>query len=436
MMITRRSALMGLGAFAMASALPMRAAFARLQLEGTLGVGFKPMRIAVTDFEGGPMGQQVAAIIAADLKRSGLFEPISRDQFPESVGFNGTPNFGLWSQMGVQAIVAGSVQDGGGQINALYRLWDAASGEQADGQEITTAGDASRRAAHIIADSVYQQIVGEKGFFDTRVVFVDESGPKNQRRKRLAVMDYDGANVRPLTRGQDLVVTPRFSPNAQNIVYMSFQGEKNPRVFLLDVGSGRRQTIGEFPGMTFSPRFSPDGSSVVMSMQSGGDANIFRLALSSRETQRLTAGSAIDTSPSFSPDGSRIVFESDRGGRQQLYVMSSGGGGAKRMSFGEGSYSTPVWSPKGDLIAFTKRSGGGFEIGIMRPDGSGEKTLVKGFHNEGPTWAPNGRYLMYFSERGGGPKIYMTDVYGRVNVPIQTPSFGSDPSWSALLSET
>jgi TolB protein len=278
-------------------------------------------------------------------------------------------------------------------------------------------------------------VIGEKGFFDTRIAFVDESGPKNKRRKRLAVMDSDGANMRPLTRGEDLVVTPRFSPNAQDVVYMSFQGERNPRVFLLDLGSGKRQSIGEFPGMTFSPRFSPDGGSVVMSMQTGGDANIFRLSLASRDTQRLTAGSSIDTSPSFSPDGASIVFESDRGGQQQLYVMSSGGGGAKRISYGDGSYSTPVWSPKGDLIAFTRRAGGQFEIGVMKPDGSGEKTLVKSFHNEGPTWAPNGRYLMYFSDQGGGPRIFMTDVSGRVNLRIPTPNFGSDPSWSALLSE-
>jgi TolB protein len=429
MMITRRSALLGLAAFSISAP-----AYARLQLEGTLGVGFKPMRIAVMDFDGGPVGQQISAVIAADLKRSGLFEPITREQFPETVGFNSTPRFAAWSSLGVQAVIAGQV-NGGGQVNALYRLWDTGAGEQADGQEITTAGDAWRRAAHIIADGVYAQIVGEKGFFDTRVVFVDESGPKNKRRKRLAVMDYDGANVRPLTRGQDLVVTPRFSPNAQDVVYMSFQGDRNPRVFLLDLGTGKRQSIGEFPGMTFAPRFSPDGNSVVMSMQTGGDANIFRLALSSRETQRLTAGSAIDTSPSFSPDGSQIVFESDRGGRQQIYVMSAGGGSAKRISFGEGSYSTPVWSPKGDLIAFTRSSGGQFEIGIMRPDGSSERSLVKSFHNEGPTWAPNGRYLMYFSDTGGGPKIFMTDIFGRVKVQVPTPSFGSDPSWSNLLSE-
>jgi TolB protein len=432
MMISRRSALIGLGAFAISTP----SAFARLQLEGTLGVGFKPMRIAVLDFGGGPSGAQIAAVITADLKRSGLFEPIGSEQFPEaSIGFNATPGFSAWSQLGVQAIINGQVQAGGNQITAQYRLWDVAAGQQADAQEIATAGNAWRRAAHIIADGVYTQVIGEKGFFDTRIVFVDESGPKNKRRKRLAVMDSDGANVRPLTRGEDLVVTPRFSPKALDVVYMSFQGDRNPRVFLLDLASGKRQSVGEFPGMTFSPRFSPDGGSVVMSMQTGGDANLFRLSLSTRETQRLTAGSAIDTSPSFSPDGANIVFESDRGGRQQIYVMSAAGGGAKRISFGDGSYSTPVWSPKGDLIAFTKRAGGKFEIGVMRSDGSGEKTLVSGFHNEGPTWAPNGRYLMYFGDRSGGPKIFMTDILGRVNVPIPTPGFGSDPSWSGLLSE-
>ncbi len=431
MKLSRRSMILGLGAFAITTP-----SLARLQLEGTLGVGFKPMRIAVLDFDGGETGAQVASVIAADLKRSGLFDPIGRDQFPEAnIGFNAAPNFAAWQPLGVQAIITGQVQSGGAQVDALYRLWDIGAGQQADGQQLTTAGNAWRRAAHIIADGVYSQIIGEKGFFDTRIVFVDESGPKNQRRKRLAVMDSDGANVRPLTKGNDLVVTPRFSPNSQDVVYMSFVGDKNPSVYLLDIGSGKKQAVGNFPGMTFSPRFSPNGDSVVMSLQTGGDANIFRLALSTRETQRLTAGAAIDTSPSYSPDGQSIVFESDRGGRQQIYVMSASGGGAKRISFGDGSYSTPVWSPKGDLIAFTKQAGGQFSICVMKPDGSGEKTLVQSFHNEGPTWAPNGRYLMYFSDRGGGPKIFMTDIFGRVNVPIPTPSFGSDPSWSGLLSE-
>jgi TolB protein len=432
MMISRRA----FAGFALGSTVTVltRPAFARLEL--TLGVGnFRPMRIAVMPFEGGERANAIAQIVAADLKRSGLFEPLPADQFPQSaIGFDAAPNFAAWSATGVQAIITGRAQ-AGGQISAAYRLWDIAEGQQADAQQIDLEARAWRRAAHIIADGVYSQIIGEKGFFDSRVVFVDESGPKNARRKRLAVMDSDGANVRALTNGQDLVVTPRFAPSSQSVAYMSFVQNRDPRVFVLDLGSGKRRSVGNFPGMTFAPRFSPDGGAVVMSMQNGGDANLFRLDLASGQTTRLTNDPSIDTSPSYAPDGSRIVFESDRGGRQQIYVMGASGGGAKRISFGQGSYSTPVWSPKGDLIAFTKQAGGQFSIGIMKPDGSGERSLVESFHNEGPTWAPNGRYLMYFREQSGGSKIYMTDIFGRVNVAIPTPGSASDPAWGPLLSD-
>jgi TolB protein len=424
-------------ALAAASPLALAAgpAFARLEL--TLGVGqFEPMVVAVMPFDGSAEAQSVAEIVENNLRRCGLFAPLERERFPEIVGIDAQPTFAAWSQLGVQAIISGRVQAGGGSADALYRLWDIGEAGQADGQQLSTGADAFRRLGHIIADQVYARITGEKGFFDTRIAFIDESGPKDRRRKRLAVMDSDGANVKPLTNGRDLVVTPRFSPNSQELTYMSFVDDRDPRVFVLDLSGGRREAVGNFPGMTFAPRFSPDGRAIVMSLQTGGDANLFRMDLASKQTTRLTTGPSIDTSPSYAPDGSRIVFESDRGGRQQIYVMDANGGGAERISFGEGAYSTPVWSPKGDLIAFTKQAGGEFAIGVMRPDGSGERILTKSFHNEGPSWAPNGRFLAFFSDQAGGPKIFMTDIAGRIRAPIPTPAFGSDPSWGPLLTET
>ena len=410
-------------------------AFAKLEL--TLGVGnFQPMKIAILDFDGDPTGAQMAGVIANNLKRCGLFDPLPRGSFPQAgVDFNSAPDFRQWAPLGVQAIVTGRVTRSGGQISAMYRLWDIAAGQQADGQELSTDGDAWRRAAHIVSDGIYSQVMGEKGFFDTRIVYVDESGPKENRRKRLAVVDQDGGNFKPLTGSKELVVTPRFSPNSQEVAYMSFVGDRDPKVLVLDIGSGRREAVGNFPGMTFAPRFSPDGGTVVMSMQTGGNANLYKMDLASKQTTRLTSTPAIDTSPCFSPDGSRIVFESDRGGKQQIYLMGAAGGGAKRISFGEGSYSTPVWSPKGDLIAFTKQKGGTFAIGVMKPDGSSERILTEGFHNEGPTWAPNGRFLMFFSDGAGGPKLFMTDISGRIRVSVPTPGFASDPAWSPLLTD-
>ena len=252
--------------------------------------------------------------------------------------------------------------------------------------------------------------------------------------KRLAIMDQDGAGVRYLTRGDDLVLTPRFSPSTQEITYMSF-GQGDPRVYLLNIETGQREVVGNFPGMTFAPRFSPDGQRVIMSLQQGSNSNLFAMDLRSRQTTRLTQiAAAIDTAPSYSPDGARICFESDRGGSQQIYVMGATGGAAQRISFGEGSYSTPVWSPRGDYIAFTKQGGGRFGIGIIKPDGSGERLLTEGYHNEGPTFAPERARADVLPRSRPGPSLYSVDITGRNEQQVPTPSFASDPAWSPLLS--
>ncbi|MBY0610710.1 MAG: Tol-Pal system beta propeller repeat protein TolB [Beijerinckiaceae bacterium] len=401
------------------------------------GGNFQPLPIAIVDFGGDPQGIQVAGVITNNLSRSGLFVPLDKAKFPESqLDFDSNPNFAAWKATGVQALITGRVTREGGKLKAQFRLWDVTSGQQTIGQQYFTDPQSWRRVAHIISDAVYTKVTGDKGFFDTRIVYVDETGPKDKRRKRLAIIDQDGANFKALSNGDSLVVTPRFSPNSQEVAYMAFGGG-DPKVYKLDVASGRRDVVGNFPGMSFAPRFSPDGSRIVMSLQEGGNSNIYVTGANGGAPQRLTSTSAIDTSPSYSPDGSQIVFESDRGGGQQIYVMGADGSGQKRISFGGGNYSTPVWSPKGDLIAFTKQSGSTFAIGVMKPDGSGEKILAEGFHNEGPTWAPNGRYIMFFRDPSGsgGPKLHMVDVNGRVDVPVPTPGYASDPAWSPLLTD-
>jgi TolB protein len=396
----------------------------------------EPLPIAITDFlAGNDLGQKIAGVVAADLKRSGLFAPIDQGAFIEKISNpDVSPRFEDWKVINAQALVTGRVtQEGDGRLRAEFRLWDTFAGQQMDGQQFYANPDNWRRIAHIIADAIYKRLTGEEGYFDTRIVFVSESGSKDKRVKKLAIMDQDGANVRTLTSGKDLVLTPRFSPNKQEITYMSFDGDK-PAIYLLQLETGQREKVGDFPGITIAPRFSPDGQKVVMSLlQDNGSANLYTMDLRSRSVTRLTNSSAIDTGASYSPDGGQIVFESDRGGKQQLYVMSAGGSEPNRISFGDGSYSTPVWSPRGDLIAFTKQSGGQFSIGVMKADGSGERILTTGFHNEGPTWAPNGRVLAFFSEQGGSSKLYSIDLTGYQNQPIPTPQSASDPAWSPIL---
>ena len=440
--LTRRHVLIG-GAGAASGLLLPSLAGAQTKLQVTEG-NIAPLPIAIPNFVAGSpadgeVGIGVAQVITNNLKRSGLFAPIDQAAFIEKIGnIDAAPQFQSWKTINAQALVTGRMtRQGDGRLKAEFRLWDVAAGQQLTGQQYFTSPEYWRRIAHIISDQIYERLTGEKGYFDSRVVFVHETGSKERRVKRLALMDQDGANVSYLTKGADLVLTPRFSPSREEqlITYMEF-GQGDPRVYLLNIGTLQREIVGNFPGMSFSPRFSPDGQRVIMSLQQGGNSNLFVMDLRTKSTTRLTDTPAIDTSPSYSPDGAKICFESDRGGKPQIYVMAAAGGAAQRISFSEGNYSTPVWSPRGDYIAFTKQGGGQFSIGIMKPDGSGERILTSGYHNEGPTFAPNGRVLMFFREPGGsgGPSLFTVDISGRNEQKVPTPGFASDPAWSPLLS--
>src|SRR4029453_9781389 len=436
--LLRQSLVLALIALALVAGSPQAKAVVELNItQGKI----QPLPIAIPDFTGdGSIDPQTARaiseVVAADLASSGLFNPIDQAAFIEKVtNFDGVPRFDDWQVVNAQALVVGRIGASDGKLKAEFRLWDVFAGTQLAGEQFFARPKDARRIGHIIADAIYERITGEKGYFDTRIVFVDESGPKNKRMKRLAIMDQDGSNVRLLTTGQNLVLTPRFSPSTQEITYTSFEGE-TPKVYLLNIETGQKEVVGAFPGMTFAPRFSPDGQRIVMSLERDGNTNLFVMDWRSRRTMPLTNDNAIDTAPCYSPDGREIVFESDRAGSRQLYVMGADVSSPRRISRSGGSYSTPVWSPRGDLIAFTKMSGGQFLIGVMRPDGSGERILTEGFHNEGPTWAPNGRVLMFFREQpgaAGGPRLFTIDLTGYNERQVATPAFGSDPAWSPLV---
>jgi TolB protein len=430
--LNRRQALkLGVAGGAMLLAARPASALVRVTVSGA---NFQPLPIAIPDFASSDptFGRDIADIVRANLTRSGLFAVMAGDSLPQQVGsVSAAPDFASWIGIGAQAVVMGQVERGG-QIQSAVRVWDTQAGQQVVGKSYQTDAGNFRRVAHIVSDAIYTSLTGEGGYFDTRVAFVAESGPKANRVKRLAIMDQDGANVQYITQGTPETMTPRFSPTQQMLSYIALDNG-NPQIYLLDLASGRQQRLGNFGAMTFSPRFSPNGQTVVFSVEGGGTTNIYAMPIGGQPRQ-LTSGAAIDTSPSYAPDGANITFESVRGGSSQIYVMPAGGGQAQRISFGDGIYNTPVWSPKGDLIAFTKQAGGQFSIGTMKPDGSGEKLLFTGFHAEGPTWAPNGRVIMYFSDPGGdsGPSLYTVDVWGRANNKVPTQTYASDPSWSPL----
>ena len=424
---------------------PSASVRAELRIDITSGK-VEPMPIAIPALPGAAAnetqaGRDIAGVVSTDLERSGLFRLLDPRSFIQNVSLSDAqPRFGDWRQINAQALVTGSVTtQGDGRLRVEFRLWDVFAEQQLTGFGYTTTQQNWRRIAHIIADEIYKRITGEEGYFDTRIVYVSESGPVDKRVKRLAIMDQDGANNRFLTDGRVLVLTPRFSPTAQEITYLSY-GNGAPRVYLFNIDSGQQEVIGDFPGMTFAPRFSPDGNRVILSRAENGVSNLFSFDLRTRRPTRLTDSQAIDTSPCFAPDGSKIVFNSDRGGSQQLYMMNSDGSDVKRISFGSGKYGTPVWSPRGDLIAFTKIDGGSFYIGVMRPDGSGERLLTRDFLVEGPTWAPNGRVLMYFRQspsdsrgHGGSTRLFSIDLTGSNQREVITPQDASDPAWSPLL---
>ncbi|WP_274423078.1 Tol-Pal system beta propeller repeat protein TolB [Chelativorans sp. YIM 93263] len=418
-------------------ALAATPARALVEIDVTRGV-VEPVPIAITEFlsaEG--KGAEIANVVMADLRRSGLFAPIDKAAFVEKISNpDAAPRFEDWQVINAQALVTGRItEEPDGRLRTEFRVWDTFAGQQLVGEQLFSNQANWRRIAHIIADTIYEQFTGEKGYFDSRIVFVDESGPRDNRVKRLAIMDQDGANLRYLTDGRSIALTPRFSPQRQEITYMSYESGQ-PQVYLLQLETGQRELVGDFPGMTFAPRFSPNGDKVIMSLlRDDGNSNIFTMDLRTRNTARLTDTNAIDTSPSYSPDGNKVVFTSDRGGRAQIYVMNADGSNQERISFGDGSYSTPVWSPRGDLIAFTKQSGGEFQIGVMRTDGSGERILTSGFLTEGPTWSPNGRVIMFFRQDSGaaGPQLHSIDLTGRNEQNIPAPNFASDPAWSPLL---
>ena len=421
---------------ALASAAPAQP----LRLQITEGV-IEPMPFAVPAFvpedDGGAQyAEALARVVAANLTGTGLFREVPPSaQIARVTSFDAGIRYPDWRAVNVQALIVGAVAVSGNSLTVKFRLFDVVSGQQM-GEGLQFAGQTQdwRRMAHKVSDAAYSRITGEDGYFDSRVVYVAESGPRENRTKRLAIMDQDGQNIRILTDGRALVIAPRVSPTGDRAVYTTYQ-TGSPRVALMDLRSGQTRLVGEIPGaMTFSPRFSPDGRRLVFSASMGGTTDLYRLELGSGQMVQLTNSPAIATAPSFSPDGRSLTFESDRSGTSQLYVMPASGGAAQRISFGEGRYSTPVWSPRGDMIAFTKSHAGRFHIGVMRSDGSEERLLTASFLDEGPTWAPNGRVIMFTREaQGGNPALYAVDISGRNlrRVPLSSPA--SDPAWGPLL---
>ncbi len=434
--------------------LPINA-FALIEVDITRG-NLNPLPIAVTplsidedsklDFrellKKDDIGSEISIVIENNLRKTGLFNPLNKDSFLQKSDIaHLKPRFEDWALIKAQAMITGKVTLVEEKLRVEFRLWDILAGKEMMALAFTTVPNNWRRVGHIITDKVYQRLTGEKGYFDTRIIYVAEEGPKTKRIKKLAIMDQDGSNTKYLTLGNELVLTPRFNPTNQMVTYLSYF-RNLPRVYLLDIETGVQEVVGDFPGMTFAPRFSPDGKKIIMSFAMDGNSDIYTMDLENRVVERITNHPSIDTSPSFSPNGKYICFNSDRSGYQQIYIMKSDGSNVKRISFGKGLYGTPVWSPRGDLIAFTKLHKGKFYIGVMRTDGKGERLLTENFYQEAPSWSPNGRVLIFYREtktdakgEGFSAKLWSIDLTGYNERLVDTETDASDPSWSSLLSK-
>ena len=429
-------------------------AFALIEVDITRG-NLNPLPIAVsplsldanskTEFKKilnkDDIGSEISKVVENNLRASGLFNPLDKDAFLQKPDIaHLKPRFEDWSLIKAQALITGKVIFQDEKLRVEFRLWDVLAGKEMMALAFTTVPSNWRRVGHIITDKVYERLTGEKGYFDTRIIYVSEEGPKTKRIKKLAIMDQDGFNTKYLTLGNELVLTPRFNPTNQMVTYLSYF-RNLPRVYLLDIETGIQEVVGDFPGMTFAPRFSPDGKKIIMSFAKDGNSDIYTMDLENRIVERITNHPSIDTSPSYSPDGKYICFNSDRSGYQQIYIMKSDGSNVKRISFGKGLYGTPVWSPRGDLIAFTKLHKGKFYIGVMRTDGTGERLLTENFYQEAPSWSPNGRVLIFYREtktddkgEGFSAKLWSIDLTGYNERLVDTLTDASDPSWSSLLS--
>ena len=393
-------------------------------------------------FETAKLGEEISKIVEKNFKSTGLFNPLKKDAFVQKPDIaHLKPRFEDWRLIKAQALVTGKLLIKDKKLKVEFRLWDLTAAKEMVALSFTTTPNNWRRVAHIISDKIYERLTGESGYFDTRIAYVSETGPKNQRIKKLAIMDQDGFNTKYLTLGNELVLTPRFNPTNQLVTYLSYF-KNMPRVYLLDIETGIQEVVGNFPGMTFAPRFSPDGKKIIMSFAKDGNSDIYSMDMESRVVEQITKHPSIDTSPSYSPDGKYITFNSDRSGLQQIYVMRSDGTQVKRITHGSGLYGTPVWSPRGDLIAFTKVRKGRFYIGVMRSDGSGERLLTENFYQEAPSWSPNGRVLIFYREtksdskgKGFSAKLWSIDITGYNERRLKTETDASDPSWSSLLSK-
>ena len=416
-------------------------AHAELKIDIVAG-NFSPVPIAIQKFEAKDtkLANTLRQVVENDLKSTGLFRIINPAAHPQMLKMDKMPEFDDWAAINTQVLVQGKLtKTKDGKYRLQFYVWDIKGKEQIEAQILVAPKKSSRRLAHIMADAIYERLIGESGYFDTQIVMTTETGEMQNRNKRLAIIDSDGYGFRYISDGETMVMSPHFSPNMQTIVFLSYRND-DPMVWSLDMNTGTQKRLGRFGGMTFAPRFSPDGSRVALSLVKGGTTNLYEFNTKTNELRQLTFGDYIDTSPSYSPSGQKMAFNSNRSGSQQIHILDLNDLTEKRITFGSGRYATPAWSPDGNYIAFTKISDDTFFVGIMSPKGKNEKVLAGGWFMEAPSWAPNSRRIIYYEtekidDEERESHIRSVDIMGQNTYDIKLPDGvnGLEPTWSPKL---
>ncbi|MDE2606395.1 MAG: Tol-Pal system protein TolB [Burkholderiales bacterium] len=407
---------------AMAAAGP---ALAQFRVEVT-GVGLTQLPIAIVPFRGeADAPQKVAAIVQADLERSGQFRSIDPSGAP-ALDETSRPDLSPWRQKAADSLVVGSASRlADGRWDVRFRLWDVVRGESlAAGGYVVVANDL-RLAAHRIADAVYEKLTGEKGVFSTRIAYVTKAG----NRYNLWVADADGENAQSALASSEPIISPAWSPDGKRLAYVSFESRK-PVVYVHDVATGQRRLIANFRGSNSAPAWSPDGRTLAVTLSRDGGSQLYTIPATGGQPTRLTQSGSIDTEPLYAADGRTIYFVSDRGGSPQIYRMPVGGGSPERVTF-TGSYNiSPALSPDGRWLAYISRINGAFKLQVMELATGNVQSLTDTSADESPSFAPNGRLIIYATRQGGAESLMTTTLDGKIKARL--PGKGGDirePDW-------
>ncbi len=396
-----------------------------------------PIAVVPFGLQGGSvLPEDIADIIGNDLRNSGYYSPIPRQNMISQPSQASEVIFRDWKALGAQYVMVGSIVPSGGRLQVQYALFNVATEQQVLTGSVAGSTDQLRDMAHYIADQSFEKLTGIKGAFSTRMLYVTaERFSTNNIRYTLQRSDYDGARAVTLLQSREPILSPRFAPDGKRIAYVSFE-QKRPRIFVQNIDTGRREQVTNFEGLNGAPAWSPDGSRLAFVLSKDGNPDIYVMNMASRQISRVTAGPGINTEPFWGKDGNTLYFTSDRGGKPQIYKQSVSGGGAERVTFVGNYNANPKLSADEKTLVMIHRQQGftNFKVAAQDLQRGSVKILSETSLDESPTVAPNGTMLIYATRQQGRGVLMLVSLNGRVRLPLPTAQGEvREPSWSPYL---